>query len=186
MELICRYFGILSYFWRVPIFMFLLMKLLSRSFCWNHDLSSLGEAGEQENVNETVKYGETWHQHNAGRVLGCGWRGEMEMFSVSPWGERWTELGMIYFLLNEAKEPQNPKNHKIVFLDVFFPLCHRWSYLTFFRGIVAVLFPADPEESYYLPKELVQQLSSWKDATSLVNGSLWLWRKHDETISICW
>ena len=27
-------------------------------------------------------------------------------------------------------------------------------------------------ESYYLPKELVQQLSSWKDATSLVNGSL--------------
>ena len=112
---------------------------------------------------------------------------------------------MMYFLLNEAKEPQNPKNHKIVFLDVFSltpytPRKLTWNiiimevwkiiflsklgdgcsfhvnlpgcisqmiiYLTFFRGNVG------PEESYYLPKELVQQLSSWKDATSLVNGSL--------------
>ena len=29
---------------------------------------------------------------------------------------------MMYFLLNEAKEPQKPKNHRVVFLDVFFPL----------------------------------------------------------------
>lgn len=32
-----RQIGILSYFKGYQIFMFLLMKLLSRSFCWNHD-----------------------------------------------------------------------------------------------------------------------------------------------------
>ena len=147
--------------------MFLLMKLL-KIFLLESWLFIAGKAGEQENVNETVKYGETWHQHNGGRVLGCGWRGEMFRCFCESLAERWTEPGMMYFLQNE--ELKNPRILKIT--------CFSWCFFFLvWQMIMFDLFPARPEESYYLPKELVQQLSSWKDATSLVNGSLWLWRK---------
>ena len=48
---------------------------------------SLAEAGEQENVNETVKYGETWHQRREGFFRVWLKRGDGDV-SVSPWGER--------------------------------------------------------------------------------------------------